>query len=77
MAEPHPHQASSGTRGEKDIKLTHEFLSLMLGVRRSGVTTALQELEKRGLIQHRRSTITIIDRSGLEKSSNGSYEDGA
>jgi Mn-dependent DtxR family transcriptional regulator len=45
----------------------------MLGVRRSGVTVALQELERKGLIAHRRSVITIIDRDGLEHSSNGTY----
>jgi Mn-dependent DtxR family transcriptional regulator len=45
----------------------------MLGVRRSGVTTALQELERKGLIAHRRSLVTIIDREGLEGGSNGSY----
>jgi len=45
----------------------------MLGVRRSGVTTALQELERKGLIAHRRSIITILDREGLEQKSNGAY----
>jgi CRP-like cAMP-binding protein len=56
-----------------ELPLTHEFLSIMLGVRRSGVTTALQELERRGLVGHRRSFITIVDRQGLEKSCNGAY----
>lgn len=56
-----------------ELKLTHEFLAVMLGVRRSGITTALQELERRGLIAHRRSLVTILDREGLEKSSNGAY----
>lgn len=55
------------------ILLTHEFLAVMLGVRRSGVTVALQELERKGMIAHRRSVITIIDRKGLEHSSNGTY----
>jgi CRP-like cAMP-binding protein len=32
-----------------EIPLTHEFLSIMLGVRRSGVTTAMQELERQGV----------------------------
>jgi CRP-like cAMP-binding protein len=35
---------------DDQLSLTHEFLSLMLGVRRAGVTGALQELEKKGLI---------------------------
>jgi CRP-like cAMP-binding protein len=56
-----------------DLPLTHEFLSLMLGTHRPGVTIALQALEKAGLITTRRSHITIIDRKGLEKSSNGTY----
>ena len=55
------------------LPLTHEFLSLMLGVRRSGVTTALQALEKKGLISRNRGNILILDRKGLEKQSNGTY----
>jgi len=45
----------------------------MLGVRRSGITTALQELERKGLIAHRRSLVTVLDREGLEQASNGAY----
>lgn len=56
-----------------ELPLTHEYLAVMLGVRRSGVTVALQELERKGLIAHRRSVITIVDREGLEHSSNGTY----
>ena len=56
-----------------ELPLTHEFLAVMLGVRRSGVTVAVQELERKGLIAHRRSMITILDREGLEHSSNGTY----
>jgi CRP-like cAMP-binding protein len=56
-----------------DLPLTHEFIAVMLGVRRSGVTIALQELERKGLIAHRRSVITIVDRDALEHSSNGTY----
>ena len=41
-----------------ELKLTHEFLAVMLGVRRSGITTALQELERKGLIAHRRSFVS-------------------
>jgi CRP-like cAMP-binding protein len=55
------------------LPLTHEFLATMLGVRRSGVTIALQGLERTGLISHRRGVITILDRKALEKRSNGIY----
>jgi CRP-like cAMP-binding protein len=56
-----------------EIALTHEFLAVMLGARRSGVTIAVEELERKGFIAHRRSLITIIDRDALEHSSNGTY----
>jgi CRP-like cAMP-binding protein len=56
-----------------EIPLTHEFLSLMLGVRRPGVTTALKNLTERKLINPRRGTIRIVDRDGLKKASNGAY----
>ncbi len=55
------------------LSLTHEFLAIMLGVRRSGVTVALQGLERTGLISHKRGVITIVDREALESSSNGAY----
>jgi len=56
-----------------DVPLTHEFLSIMLGVRRPGVTIALNLLEYRGLIQARRGGVTIVDRAGLLETSNGAY----
>jgi CRP-like cAMP-binding protein len=55
------------------IPITHEFLALMLGVRRAGVTVALHELEGRRLIKAIRRQITVLDRSGIEKLSNGFY----
>ena len=58
---------------DHEIPLTHEYLAVMLGTARPGVTIALQELERRGLVTHRRGTVTIIDRDGLMKSSNGAY----
>jgi len=57
----------------KEVSLTHEFLGLMLGAHRPGVTIALQELEKQNLIRHKRGVITILDRKGLEQKSNGTY----
>jgi CRP-like cAMP-binding protein len=58
---------------DHEIPLTHEFLGVMLGTARPGVTIALQELERRGWITHRRGAVTIIDRKGLIRSSNGAY----
>jgi CRP-like cAMP-binding protein len=58
---------------DKELPLTHEFLGLMLGTHRPGVTIALQALEKAGLIATRRSHVTILDRKALEKNSNGTY----
>ena len=56
-----------------ELPLTHEFLSMMLGVRRPGVTVAIQELERTDLISRRRGSIIILDRAALEKMSNGTY----
>jgi CRP-like cAMP-binding protein len=57
----------------KHIPLTHEFLAMVLGVQRSGVTIALNELESRDLIQGKRGLVTILDRPTLEKMTTGSY----
>jgi CRP-like cAMP-binding protein len=55
------------------VELTHEFLAVMLGVRRAGVTQAIQRLEERKLIRAARGRLTIRNRRGLEKAANGSY----
>lgn len=55
------------------LPLTHEFLSVMLGVRRAGVTVALHALESRGLIQTKREQILVADRAGLERIARDSY----
>jgi CRP-like cAMP-binding protein len=55
------------------LTITHEFLSIMLGVRRPGVTVALQLLEGRGLIRSRRGEIIIRDRDGLVALADGCY----
>ena len=52
-----------------DLRLTHEFLSIMLGVRRPTVTLIMGDLQKAGLIEHRRGTIQIVDRNALEAAS--------
>ena len=56
-----------------ELPLTHEFLSLMLGVRRSGVTVAFGLLEKKALVSAKRGLIVIDDRAGLEELAGGFY----
>ena len=48
------------------LNLTHELISLMLGVTRPGVTIAAGALQKAGLIQYSRGRLSIVDRAGLE-----------
>jgi hypothetical protein len=56
-----------------ELPLMHEFLAMMLGVHRPGVTVALNELEGRGLIETRRGLVVVLDRKGLLKCTNGFY----
>lgn len=56
-----------------ELPLTHEFLAMMLGTTRPGVTVALRELERSGLIAKSRGGVVIVDRKALVKSSNGIY----
>ena len=48
-----------------EFRITQEFLALMLGVRRVGVSAAMCRLRERKLIDYRRSTVTILDHEGL------------
>jgi CRP-like cAMP-binding protein len=48
------------------ILLTHEYLSMMLGARRSGVTAAAAALQFEGYISYSHGQIKILDRRGLE-----------
>src|SRR3954465_5919570 len=56
-----------------DLSTTHEFLSLMLGVRRGGVTDMLNILEDRGLVSTKRGQIRVLDRVNLEAVAGDSY----
>ena len=56
-----------------ELPLTHEFLGLMLGVRRPSVTDALHVVEGKQLIRAERGMITVRDRSGLEQLAGKAY----
>lgn len=57
-------------RNESDvIRLTQEFLSQMLGVRRSSVSEVARRLQKARLIRYSRGTVEIINRKALEAGS--------
>ncbi|MGV0102914.1 Crp/Fnr family transcriptional regulator [Nostoc sp. DSM 114160] len=53
----------------EDFPLTQEFISQMLGVRRSGVTVAASTLSRAGMIAYQRGQISILNREDLEATS--------
>jgi CRP-like cAMP-binding protein len=55
------------------LPLTDELISIMLGVRRAGVTEAIHALELRGLIGRTRGRIAMKNRLGLERVAADSY----
>jgi CRP-like cAMP-binding protein len=59
--------------GGNELPLTHEFLALMLSVRRAGVTIAMHLLERKGLVNPRRGLVVVADRAGLVAMANGLY----
>ena len=57
-----------------EFRITQEFLALILGVRRVGVSVAACSLQERKLIGCHHGTITILDHSGLEAAACGCYK---
>lgn len=65
----------SQDRADADhFHVTQEFISLMLGVRRVGVTQAASDFQKNGLIQYTRGELKVLDRAGLEARACSCYE---
>lgn len=58
---------SSDGIGSEEVGLTQEFLAVMLGVRRAGVTEAALKVQAAGLISYGRGLIRILDRARLER----------
>src|SRR3977135_2260001 len=57
-----------------DFLLTHEFLGMMLGVRRTTVTDVMGSLQKAGLIQYRRGPGSIPDQDAPQQRACECYE---
>jgi CRP-like cAMP-binding protein len=55
------------------IQTTHEFLSKMIGTDRPTVSVAVADLEREGILEHRRGSIVILDREKLERQSCACY----
>lgn len=64
---------SQDRAGSAQFHVTHEFLALMLGVRRVGVTEAAGDLQRRGFITYQRGELTVLNRRGLEAAACGCY----
>lgn len=57
-----------------EMPLTHEFLAIMLGVRRPSVSEVLHPLQAEGLLRYTRGKITVLDRAGLEAAACECYQ---
>jgi len=56
-----------------EIRLTHEFMSMMIAAQRTGVTVCLHILEGAGLIRSKRARVVILDRERLEDLAGDAY----
>jgi CRP-like cAMP-binding protein len=57
-----------------DFLLTHEFLGMMLGVRRTTVSDVMGALQRAGLVRYRRGHVTILDHQALQQRACECYE---
>jgi len=51
--------------GYPEFNLTHEFLAIMMGVRRASVSESADELQTMGAISYRRGAVSVLDRALL------------
>lgn len=64
----------SQDRAQSDhFYVTQEFIALMLGVRRVGVTEAAGDLQRAGLIEYQRGEMRVLNRAGLLSESCSCY----
>jgi CRP-like cAMP-binding protein len=49
-----------------ELQLTHEFIAILLGTRRAGVSEAAAKLQDEGVIRYSRGNVQILDRGKLE-----------
>ncbi|HEV2800635.1 MAG TPA: Crp/Fnr family transcriptional regulator [Pyrinomonadaceae bacterium] len=57
---------SSDGVGSNEVNITHEYLAVMLGVRRAGVSEAAAKLQEKNLIRYNRGNVSILEREQLE-----------
>lgn len=56
-----------------EFALTHEFIAMMLGIRRAGVTEAMTALNDSGIVGRRRGVVVMRDRAALERIAASAY----
>ncbi|MET3134739.1 CRP-like cAMP-binding protein [Oxalobacteraceae bacterium GrIS 1.11] len=57
----------------RELKVTQDAMANMLGVRRESITVTARKLQDEGLIEYRRGTVTVLDRSSLERRAGHCY----
>jgi Mn-dependent DtxR family transcriptional regulator len=57
-----------------DLQLTHEFIAIMLGTRRAGVSEAAGKLQDDGIIKYKRGHVNVLNRQLLKDYSCECYE---
>ena len=56
-----------------ELKVTQEMIANMLGVRRESITCCAGKLQEEGMIEYRRGTVVVLDRSAMERRAGGCY----